>query len=173
MKTGGFLKRKTPLKARTGFKVKSYPLAVKKNSLKRSGFKKKIPDSKQAILDRIFSEVVRRSAANTNGYAPCITCGVMRHWRNLQCGHFQKRGNLATRYSMVNCGAQCNECNCINDGEQEKHALYIDKTHGLGMAEILENNARTIVHDFDYDGQTAYWGEVLRVMVDTSSTIEY
>ena len=38
-------------------------------------------------LDNVFSQYIRRKDA-INDIAKCITCGVERHWKELQCGHF-------------------------------------------------------------------------------------
>ena len=40
-------------------------------------------------LDKIFSEFIRRRNADHLGRVKCFTCGVEKHWKEQQAGHFQ------------------------------------------------------------------------------------
>lgn len=62
-------------------------------------------------------------------------------WKSGDCGHFQVRGNLNTRWVIMNAHLQCGRCN-MRDGEQSKHERYIDKRYGAGTASSLESMAR-------------------------------
>jgi hypothetical protein len=92
-------------------------------------------------VDTVFSEVVRLSAVDGKGNCKCITCGDRYHWTHMDCGHFVKRRHMATRYDLQNCGPQCTTCNVANDGMEEDHAAYIDKTYGPGTADKLRKKA--------------------------------
>jgi hypothetical protein len=92
-------------------------------------------------VDRVFSEVVRLSAADEMGLCTCITCGDREHWRSMECGHFVKRRHNNTRYDLQNCGVQCHLCNSVNDGMEDGHAVYIDQTYGPGTADKLRKKA--------------------------------
>jgi hypothetical protein len=109
-------------------------------------FKKRAPkqsDNSKLIVkvDREFSDVVRLTAADERGMCECITCGNKKHWLEMECGHFVKRRHMATRYDLQNCGPQCTTCNCHNDGREEDHANYIDRTYGAGTADKLRRKA--------------------------------
>tara|TARA_R100000388_G_scaffold64040_1_gene46675 strand:- start:632 stop:1021 length:390 start_codon:yes stop_codon:yes gene_type:complete len=96
-------------------------------------------------LDKIFSEYIRRRNADDLGFITCFTCGVKKHWKEQQAGHFQSRSHHSTRWDKVNVQVQCVKCNMYRQGEQYKFGLYLDERFGEGTAKDLENRAKTIV----------------------------
>ena len=96
-------------------------------------------------LDKLFSEYIRRRNADHLGRVKCFTCGVEKHWKEQQAGHFQSRSHHSTRWDEVNVQVQCVKCNMYRQGEQYKFGLYLDDRFGDGTAEELENRAKTIV----------------------------
>lgn len=107
--------------------------------LKRAKGKKK-PEYDQELWD-MFSIFIRLRDADENGYVKCCTCGKMARWRGdgMQAGHFVGRQHWGTRYNEKNVNTQCGGCNGpYGAGQQEKHAIYVDKLHGKGTAELLQ-----------------------------------
>ena len=96
-------------------------------------------------LDVLFSQYIRRRNADHLGRVKCFTCGVEKHWKEQQAGHFQSRSHHSTRWDEVNVQVQCVKCNMYRQGEQYKFGLYLDQRFGDGTAEELENRAKTIV----------------------------
>jgi len=92
---------------------------------------------KFSTADNWFSIYIRLLNSE-NGYVQCCTCGKIEYWKSSTCGHFQKRGKPMTRFNEKNCAPQCVKCNGYNDGEQHKHAKYIDAKYGAGTADHLE-----------------------------------
>ena len=125
------------------------------------------------ILDSIVSKVVRLGSADENGMAICCTCEQAFHWTEIQCGHFQKRANTATRYDPKNLAAQCEICNCFNNGEEEKFAQFIDDYYGPGTADELRAKARTVVDDFPYEQEIAKWSQILDHMMNSKREIQF
>lgn len=102
---------------------------------------KKLSDAKRTA-DKWFSLYIRLRDANSNGKGKCITCGEVKPWRDYDCGHFQSRRYLLTRYEERNAHSQCVACNQWGSGEQYKHAKAIDDLYGKGTAQELEQKAR-------------------------------
>ncbi len=105
-------------------------------------FKKRPPkqtDSSKirAKLDGLFSDYIRLRDADENGIVKCITCGDEQHWTVIDCGHFVRRWNGATRYDLRNSNGQCRFCNGVKDGREDDHAIAIDRIHGEGTADKL------------------------------------
>lgn len=171
MKSSGFKKKSTPLKSRVPLTKSGFKTT--RSSLKQTPIRRNKEMSKQQILDSIVSKVVRLGSADSNGLVICITCLKQYHWTMMQCGHFQKRGNIATRYDPRNLGAQCEICNCYNDGEEEKFAQFIDSYYGPGTADELRKKARMIVDDFPYDQEIAKWSEVLAHYLNKNKEIQF
>ena len=61
----------------------------------------------------------------------CATCGEIFLTKELQCGHFIKRGNQQLKYVSVNLMPQCRRCNHFLDGAQDKAAYHIIHTNSL------------------------------------------
>lgn len=93
-------------------------------------------------LDRVFSIFIRSRDSDENGMGRCVTCGHPGHWRTMDCGHFQPRQDLNTRWDERNCHLQCKGCNGPRGGEQVRMAEYIDRTYGAGYSDVLKAKAR-------------------------------
>lgn len=109
-------------------------MAIKKPTV--SSLKKK--------ADKVFSEYIRRSAADDNGYAPCVTCGAVKPWREQQCGHFISRGHNSLRYDRRNCHVQCPGCNVFKHGNYPCYAIFMVETYGQPILRSLEQESHII-----------------------------
>ena len=111
-------------------------------------------------LDKYFSLFIRLRDATDEGAVICVTCNKVSHYKSgMQCGHFQSRRFLATRFDEQNCAVQCVACNMFRGGEQFKFALNLDAKYGDGKALELEYKARTIVNysRLDYTSRIVYY----------------
>lgn len=91
-------------------------------------------------LDKLVSQVVRRSAA-VNGYCTCISCGVKLWWVQADCAHFIDRGNMATRFNLLNLAPSCPICNRF---EEEMHKEKWAEKLGPQLVETLELEGRSM-----------------------------
>ena len=86
-------------------------------------------------LDVIFSQYIRLSRSDKNGFCTCITCGKKGHWKNggIQAGHFMSRKHYSTRWNEDNVHHQCVACNMFRSGEQYKYSIFLgtDKANDL------------------------------------------
>jgi hypothetical protein len=112
-------------------------------------------------LDKWFSLYIRLRDATDEGMVQCFTCGKVAHYKKggMQCGHFQSRTHLATRWDEENCQVQCVGCNMFKQGEQYKFALALDSKYGEGTAEELELVARKNIkiNRWDYEDEISYY----------------
>lgn len=94
-------------------------------------------------LDTVLSQYVRKSNADHTGHAACFTCGVVKPWSELQCGHFQCRSKRSTRWlykpeeGLTNVQPQCARCNMTNGGQQYIFGKRLDEVYGEGTADRL------------------------------------
>lgn len=84
-------------------------------------------------FDAVFSEYIRRRHADEFNAATCVTCGTVRHWKDLQCGHYVSRAHMGTRFDEENCNVQCCACNVFKKGNLDEYALYLIETYGDGV----------------------------------------
>jgi len=93
-------------------------------------------------LDRIFSVYIRLKGTKPNGDCKCYTCDKVLYWREIQCGHFQSRRFMSTRFHELNCKPQCYGCNIGLSGNQYIFGVNLDKEHGMGTAERMVRKSR-------------------------------
>lgn len=67
-------------------------------------------------LDQVFSLYIRLKYADVRGMVECYTSGKKFHYKQIQCGHFISRSNLATRWLELNCRPQSEHDNCMLNG---------------------------------------------------------
>lgn len=85
----------------------------------------------------IFSRYVRIMASNPDGFAECISCGVVKHWKKLQGGHFVpgRRGWILFNEDCVN--PQCYVCNIRLKGNWANYYEAMVERHGLKKVQDL------------------------------------
>jgi len=107
------------------------PLAKKKPLSYKSAMRK---------ADRAFSEFIRLRdcGGSVDGYCHCISCGKIKTYREIQCGHYINRKHMGTRYAELNCYAQCVSCNCFDEGNKEGMMRGIIKRHGIDALDFLD-----------------------------------
>ena len=92
--------------------------------------------------DTLWSRATRYRFMENDGSIVCVTCGAVKDFKSIQCGHFMSRRFNETRFSEENTAPQCYQCNVTFQGEQFKFAQFIDGFYGEGTAERLQEEAR-------------------------------
>ena len=73
---------------------------------------------------KLFSQYIRRKYSDSLGNCSCFTCGVIKPWKELQCGHgISGRQNYVLFLEEV-CRPQCYGCNVGRGGNYE---IFIPK----------------------------------------------
>src|SRR3990167_5110568 len=87
--------------------------------------------------DKYFSLYIRRVNADKNGMAVCFTCRAIKHWKELQCGHYIPRNHLSTRFEERNVACQCVGCNMFGRGKHDEFAIQLMAKYGKDILEDL------------------------------------
>ena len=114
-------------------------------------------------LDKFFSLYIRLRSATEYGMVQCFTCSKISHYKSgMQCGHFQSRRFMATRYDERN-QIQCVKCNMFEQGMQWQFGLNLDAKYGLGTAEEMQFKARQIqkFSRVDYEEKISYYKDLV------------
>lgn len=156
------IKREKILEKLTRQKLLSKPLKPSK------GIKQRVPKKKersQAKLkkdfDAIFSQFIRRKYANAEGMVKCYTCSTVKHWKEIQNGHWIPRNNLATRFSEDNCRPQCVACNMFQKGMPDVFAVNLIKE---GVDIVALQQTRYSIFKIDrqwYLDKIAHYSQIL------------
>src|SRR5258708_36355016 len=89
-------------------------------------------------LDRVFSEFIRRKAADQDGMVRCVTCQKEMSWQKSEAGHFWKRQHKNTRWDPRNSHPQCFRCNHMRGGAEAEYSAFILDTYGqAGFNDLL------------------------------------
>ena len=88
-------------------------------------------------LDTVFSQFIRLRASDHRGMGECFTCGAVRHYTEVDAGHFMSRACMSVRWSETNVQSQCKRCNGFRSGEQYIFSIRLDELYGEGTAERL------------------------------------
>lgn len=94
--------------------------------------------------DKYFSLFVRLRDTE-DGLCECITCRRRAHPKEMDCGHYLKRQHQATRFSEINCGAQCGKCNRFEQGRDVVFRQKLVEKYGEAKIVLLEEAARKSV----------------------------
>jgi hypothetical protein len=89
-------------------------------------------------LWKVFSEYIRlRDTKINGGYGRCYTCNAIKHWKNMDAGHYEKRQHMNLLYDERNVHAQCQKCNRFGGGMQSDYAIHLIKDYGEGILQEL------------------------------------
>ncbi len=88
-----------------------------------------VPVMKKRLDELLKSVRYRGSEDGENNI--CVACRKSFPIKELQCGHFIKRGNLKLKYCEANLAPECVRCNKYLDGAQDKMAYHIIKERGI------------------------------------------
>jgi hypothetical protein len=117
-------------------KGKVYQLSAWKKEKKPAG--EVTAKSLKADVWDLFSEWVRRSAADEDGYCACVTCGKIDIWKSMQAGHYISRKYSGTFIDKRNVHVQCPKCNLFLHGNLVAYEEFMLKTYGERVLAELE-----------------------------------
>lgn len=110
--------------------------------------KRRKRSTKQKLKDKAwkaFSLWVRMRNAEHNGFTKCVTCGIEKHFSELQAGHFiPGRGN-SILFDERGVHPQCYRCNINLKGNWDAYYLFMKNEYGLDVVDDLIALKRKIV----------------------------
>lgn len=122
-----------------------------KQKVKKVKIPKKKTDSQlKKELDSVFSQYIRLLYATKDGMVTCCTCGCVKHWKEMQNGHYESRQYLSLRYDDFNCFPQCVGCNIFKQGNYTEYARYLLRNFGPERLEYLNKKKQEITKYFPY-----------------------
>lgn len=93
-------------------------------------------------LDKVFSIYIRQRNMDENGIVRCITCGRVKHWKEVDCGHYRKRQYMNTRFDEMNCQEQCKRCNAFEQGADVNFRYALVRKYGEEDVLLLEYRSK-------------------------------
>lgn len=102
-------------------------------------------------LDRVYSLYIRLRDAMPSGYVRCISCGKIKSFEDVDCGHFHSRTHMATRYDEENTWAECKFCNRFSSEHLIGYQANLIKKIGQQRFDFLNVKAHSSKHYMDYE----------------------
>lgn len=117
-------------------------------------------------LWKAFSEFIRLRDSDERGFCSCFTCGLVRYYTKMDCGHGLGRQHKSTKYSEKNNHAQCKKCNGFEGGMREVYKQKVNKRYGPGTWELLELQSRqpSKWSQFEIDVLEKYYKEQVKIL---------
>lgn len=109
---------------------------IRKESTK--GFEKSLRKKLHKIAWTLQSQWIRRKDANLDGYNCCYTCDCIKHYKELDAGHF-KHDRLD--FDDRNLKPQCTTCNKYYSGRLDIYAERLIINYGLDWFNELVKDA--------------------------------
>ena len=119
-------------------------------------------------LDTIYSQYIRQKDADKDGMNYCYTCGVKKHYKELQCGHFAPRQYLSLRYEEKNTKPQCYACNMLYNGQPSAFAVKLKAEYGESIVGDIEGRRKEITRYFPYELKIEEYKEKLKNLSTTT-----
>ena len=114
--------------------------------------KKKTYGQLKKLLDKTFSEYVRKKFSNKDGTVNCYTCGKKyESYKKVQCGHFVSRQYLATRWSEDNCRPQDWGCNGFGRGQTLDFEEHLQRDLGKKKVAELKKSRHKVIKLYPID----------------------
>lgn len=121
----------------------------------------------KAKLDRVFSQYIRLRDMLPGNVFQCISCGRIKPISQADCGHYINRQHMATRFSEVNCNAQCRSCNRFDEGNMSGYRAGLVRKNGetkVVLLESMKNDVRKY-SEFEYEALIKFYqGEIKKIL---------
>lgn len=112
-----------------------------KNAKKPKEKKKSRPSAASLVkkLDREFSLFIRLRDSRPFGYKyfRCISCGQIKPFDQMDCGHFIGRTHMSTRFDEQNAHGECRMCNRFSSDHMIYYARNLEQKIGKTRMDLL------------------------------------
>ena len=100
-------------------------------------------------LDKVFAIYIRLRDTMPSGYCRCISCGRIKPYAEVDCGHFHSRIHMATRFDEDNCHGECHYCNRMSADHLIGYEKNLVKKIGQNKVNLLNVKAHSTKHWLD------------------------
>jgi 5-methylcytosine-specific restriction endonuclease McrA len=121
------------------------PSAESDNSPERPIMPRKLtkPAAKKKAHE-LLQRLVRMKASDDNGYAECVSCGVVKHYKQMDGGHFISRTYSFHSLREENIHPQCKTCNRFFSKSHDDYRRYMVDMYGEDFVEWLTDTKHTV-----------------------------
>lgn len=112
--------------------------------------------------------LARIAAADDNGYAECVSCGVVNHYKDMDGGHFLPKGKSSYwALEVENVHPQCKGCNIYGmkyGSAAQNYTVWMQEYYGKDFVDEMLRDQRKIrkISAAEYKEMTAEWNALIR-----------
>lgn len=113
--------------------------------------------------------LARLSAADDNGYVQCVSCGVVKHYKDgMQGGHYIPKGSSSFwALEISNVHPQCIGCNIFgmkSGAAAQEYTMWMQDMYGKNFVEEMLQNRRNPIKYYkkDYEEMYKEWSELIK-----------
>lgn len=112
--------------------------------------------------------LARIAAADDNGYAQCVSCGVVNHYKDMDGGHFLPKGKSSYwALEVENVHPQCKGCNIYGmkyGSAAQNYTVWMQEYYGKDFVDEMLRDQRKIrkISAAEYKEMTAEWNALIR-----------
>lgn len=130
------LTRKASLRVKSSLKAKAPQKRARKKRLSVGKLKKK------AWAE--FSIFIRTRDADADGMVKCCTCDSVKHWKQMQAGHFIPGRLNSNLFDERGANVQCSLCNVVKGGNGPRYYQFMLAKYGQEtISELMRQNDET------------------------------
>lgn len=97
-------------------------------------------------LWKLFSEYIRRLYSKSDWMCECVTCWIVKHWKEQQAGHYIPAwSSNYLRFVEANVHPQCYWCNVGKHSNPIEYRLYMEERYGKNFVELLIQQRNEII----------------------------
>ena len=94
----------------------------------------------------LLSKIIRLQAADDTGYVRCVSCGVVKHWKAMQAGHFLAGRRGFILFDERGIHPQCGHCNVFSKNAVVEYFIFMQREYGQEVIDELRALKHKIVH---------------------------
>jgi len=106
--------------------------------------RKPTPKTLKRKLWETFSLYIRLRDSDEKGYCRCISCGIVKPYKEMDAGHFiPKSRGMSIYYEEDNVHAQCRQCNTFLHGNLYSYGKTLELKIGMKRINEITKLSRT------------------------------
>ena len=130
--------------------------------------KKPTTSTLRAKALKTLQKLARIKAANGSGFAHCVSCGRVNHYKEMDGGHFISKGS-SSRWALEECNVhpQCKGCNGFgmkHGSAEAQYTMWMIDYYGRDFVESMIAKKKDPVKFYtqDYRDMIADWEEQIK-----------
>ena len=144
------------------------PRAAARRAKRKSKPKTKTSAQLKQECYRAIQKLARIAAADDQGYCSCVSCGVTKHYKDMQGGHFIPKGNSSYwALEIENIHPQCAGCNMWgmrHGSAAQEYTMWMEDMYGRDFVKdmIAKKSSPVKRYKSDYEELLAGFVELIQ-----------